>query len=338
MKFVLPHGGYGLGNDLIPWAKGFILAQELGATLLHPAWGNNSRHYHRYFKTFRYDYLVYRLLRRGLPRYRFPEQDYRDLGLNDFAESCAAFMKMKGLDKKKAFIVEITGFWGAFRGLSSARSFIIASLLNTAYTQENLYFLSKHLSERRITIGVHIRLGDFRPAGGYTYAGIEQAAIPIEWYEYLFKSLETELGSSNVQWVLCSDGRPEQLGRLLGRANVTFASGLGHSDISDLLLLARSDLLICSISSYSMWAAFLSAAPYIWYRPNLVEATEGRVNRFIRSLGVNTEWSREGGVAGRAVALNTGDVLPVHLLGHLQMRRRLKDLGRDLVLGGAVAT
>ena len=38
IKLVLPHGGYGLGNDLVPWAKAYILSNELGARLLHPAW------------------------------------------------------------------------------------------------------------------------------------------------------------------------------------------------------------------------------------------------------------------------------------------------------------
>ena len=40
-------------------------------------------------------------------------------------------------------------------------------------------------------------------------------------------------------------------------------------DCSDLLMLASADLLLCSTSTYSSLAAFLSDAPYLWFAPNL---------------------------------------------------------------------
>jgi len=36
-----------------------------------------------------------------------------------------------------------------------------------------------------------------------------------------------------------------------------------------MLALADADLLVCSVSSYSAWAAFLSNTPYLWFEPNL---------------------------------------------------------------------
>ncbi len=336
MRLILPHGGYGLGNDLIPWAKAYILSRELGAVLLHPAWGNNSRKYYRYFRTSRYDYLAYRLLRRALPRYRFTEEDYQEIHIDDFAESAKAFMRRKGLANKRRYILEVTGFWGAFRGLESAKGYILSRLLNTAYTQENLYSLRKQLWHDRLTIGVHVRLGDFRQAGAFHYAGIEQASLPLDWYEYLCHRLEAALGKKNIQWVICSDGRPEELGTLVDRDNAILASQRPYSDISDLLALCDADLLVCSISSYSMWAAFLSHSPYIWYKSNLVEIPEGHVNRFIRSLGIQLENSASETTEGRGVALNVGDALPVCLLEYLETRYRLKQSRHDLVRGGAV--
>lgn len=112
MKLIHPHGGYGLGNELFVWGKGFVLSQALKAILLHPAWGNNPRRYHRYFRTSRFDYLCYRMLLRSATRYRFTEADYRRYGANDFVASTRAFIDQHDLRQKTHYIVEVTGFWG----------------------------------------------------------------------------------------------------------------------------------------------------------------------------------------------------------------------------------
>lgn len=336
MKFVLPHGGYGLGNELIPWAKGYILAQVLGAKLLHPAWGNNPRKYNKYFRTFRYDYIVYRVLRRTLPRFRFSEADYRSIGINDFAESCRVFAKESGLNKKKHYVIEITGFWGAFEGLASAKNFILGSLLNTAYTQGNLFSISNRIQSERLTVGIHVRLGDFVPAGHYNYEGKEQTSIDLEWYKYLCDTLVDNLGENNIQFLICSDGNPSQLKGLADRENAVFLSQMPGSDISDMLALRDADLLICSISSFSMWAAFLSRSPYVWFRENLVDIEAGLANRFIRSLGILPDQGVDQIDQGRCVALGKGDSLPPDLLNYLNTIRINKSAKTDLVRGGAI--
>ena len=338
MKLVLPHGGYGLGNDLIPWAKGFILAQELGARLLHPAWGNNPRKYYKYFRTFPYDYQVYRILRRTLPRYRFTEEDYRTIGIDSFSESCKVFVRNYDLKNKQNYIIEITGFWGAFEGIGAATDFIISCLSNTAHTQENISTIKKKLHKDKLTVGIHVRLGDFWQAGQLDYPGAEQISIPLDWYCYIRDELGASLGSENVQFIICSDGRIEELTELVDRSNALFASSLPNSDISDLFLLKNADLLICSISSYSMWAAFLSNSPYVWYRPNLIDSQDGYVNKFVRSLGIYTPIQGfNKSVAGRGVALSIGDPFPNHLIDHLRILHRNKQARFDLIRGGAIS-
>ena len=56
--------GYGLGNELIPWARALLAAQLLGAHFLPPAFGLNRRRYWRHFGTPRYDWLRNRTLQR----------------------------------------------------------------------------------------------------------------------------------------------------------------------------------------------------------------------------------------------------------------------------------
>ena len=104
MRLVMPHGGYGLGNDLIPWAKGYILSGELGAKLLHPAWGNNPRQYWRYFGTSRWDWQWYRVLVRAFPRYVFSEEIYREAGENDFEKACKYFAEKHDLYSKNILL------------------------------------------------------------------------------------------------------------------------------------------------------------------------------------------------------------------------------------------
>ena len=40
--------------------------------------------------------------------------------------------------------------------------------------------------------------------------------------------------------------------------------GEKYTDVSDLLALAMADLLVCSVSTFSLAAAWLSDAPYLW--------------------------------------------------------------------------
>ena len=59
---------------------------------------------------------------------------------------------------------------------------------------------------------------------------------------------------------------------LLQQVRTRFAEGIATRD---LLALARADLLVCSISSFSAWAAFLSDAPYLWFAPQLTPQPDG---------------------------------------------------------------
>lgn len=337
MKFVLPHGGYGLGNDLIPWAKAYIISQELGAILLHPAWGNNPRRYSKYFRTSCLDHQWYRVLVHTMPRLRFDEKDFRRIGVNDFAEASKIFGQEQQLYSRKHYILEITGFWGAFRGLETAKDFVLSCLLNTAFTQENLFIINKRLTREKLTIGIHVRLGDFYPAGTVDYCGAEQVSIPLQWYCDICDQLDAHFGEERLQIVVCSDGLRNQLLPLIERNNVFFVSELGNSDISDLIALINADLLVCSISSYSMWAAFLSQSSYIWYLPNLVETDSGLANRFIRSLGIQSSHiCLSSSMSARGIALGNKQLLPEYLLAHLELLAGKKSPWCDLVRGGSV--
>lgn len=163
MRLIRPHGGYGLGNELIPWAKAWILAQELGAHCLSPSWGTNPRGYGRLFRSPPWDGLLHRGITNVLPNVFFGEDQFHSIGHHDFRLAARIFSEQQGLNQRKHYVVNITGLWGAFSGLESARHFLLSRLLNTRYTVENLATISSWLSPHRLRVGVHIRRGDFSP-------------------------------------------------------------------------------------------------------------------------------------------------------------------------------
>lgn len=283
----MPHGGYGLGNDLIPWAKGYILASQLNAYLLHPAWGNNRRGYARYFRTGRFDWQGYRLLARSLPKLAFTEHDYRASGQNDFCKACALFINKNQLLNWRHYIVTITGLWGAFSGIKAARHFVMAQLLTTNYTQKNLIQLMRRLEPTKLTVGIHVRLGDFRTAASdQDLQGAVNTRLPMAWYRHICALLTAAVGEDRLQFLIASDGSRAEVRELLDEFPSIFSSELPNSDCSDLIALSEADLLICSLSTFSAWAAFISHAPYIWSSPNL--SPLGRncvVNKAVRAFG-----------------------------------------------------
>ena len=54
--------------------------------------------------------------------------------------------------------------WGP-QTVYKAKEYILKRLLNTAYTLDNLSIVNSSLELGRITVGVHIRLGDFYEIG-----------------------------------------------------------------------------------------------------------------------------------------------------------------------------
>ena len=110
-------------------------------------------------------------------------------------------------------------------------------------------------------------------------------------------------------------------------------------------LLARSggdDLLVCSVSSFSMLAAFVSDRPYLWFAPQLTEVDD-RLTLWGREPAQRSEHSP----TGRSLALRSQAVrprgIPVPASGRVELTAvDLRppedgwDRRRDLLYYGAV--
>lgn len=338
--------GAGLGNELVPWARAWLMAREIGARCLPPAFGLNERRYHRHFGTSRLDWLRQRLMLRALPCVHFTEHDYRAHGGGDVSRAFAAFAAQRGLHARAPLVVATDGMWGGLPHIARARQFVRGLLWRSRHAGANLAELGARLDPGKLTVAMHVRLGDFASADSVAdpaaMRGRFNVSMPLAWFVELGRQLRDAFGE-RVQFQVFSDGSPERLRPLLEAVQPVPTACARPADVSDLLAMAQADLLLCSVSTYSVWAAALSDAPYVWYRPQLQ----------VHAQGLGSIWGHEPAQAapdgataralaeqlahapaqriGRAFALDRGEALPEALRAALEQRGRQCRAAADLV-------
>lgn len=351
MRYCLPRvqgRGAGLGNELIPWARSFLAAQMLDAQCLPPAFGMNTRRYWRHFGTPRYDFVTNRAIEKLLPVVRYTEADYLRYGGGDFVKAFAPFAEEHELHNRSHYVLVTDGMWGGYRHIASARDFVYSTLYQSRFAAKNLLAVQSRLDTEKITVAMHVRLGDFgaAPTELSAYQGKFNLALPLQWYRNIATTLVRELGD-NVQFIIVSDGTAEQLGPLLQGLNAITTSDLPDSDCSDLLALANADLLVCSVSSFSATAAYLSKAPYLWFEPNLQKHAEGFYSIWgheknqLRidsptAKSIESLTSDNRGIAGRGIAIDIDGNLPIELINELVVRKESGRTHRDLIQYGVI--
>ena len=278
LRYCLPRvakRGHGLANELIPWARAFLAAQILGARLLPPAFALNRRRYWRHFGTPLDDWIRNRAIEHLLPRVEFAEEDYLEHGGNDLLVALRSFAAAHGLYDRAGYVLTTSGMWGGFRHIAPARDFVRATLYQSRYAAGNLLRLQERLDPEKILVGMHVRLGDFRAAGKPgDFGKVANMCLPIEWFCNIAAALKARF-ADEVQFLVVSDGTADQLRPLTTAFSCLTTNDLANSDCSDVLALANMDLLVCSASTYSALAAFLSNSPYLWFAPSLYLHAQG---------------------------------------------------------------
>jgi hypothetical protein len=273
MRFVvarhLGRRGEGLGNEILPWAKGWIASQVLDAHLVGPAWGLNRRKYYRNFRTSRMDFFWEELLAH-LPHHAFTEQDYRITGEIDFGKAIRKWAESNGLSGKRSFIVTVDSMCGGYPSIRNARPFLWSQLLNSRDALRNVYEILSTLDRCKLFVAVHMRLSDDfdTPKENESQRGKFNQKIPGKWYLGVCEALQRTFGDT-LQFHFFTDRGGAAFNEAVRRFNPSQRPQHGLTECSDLLLMALADLRICSVSSYSMIASFLSDGPYIWYEPQL---------------------------------------------------------------------
>jgi hypothetical protein len=348
MRFVVAkrHGrrGSGLGNEIFPWAKGWIASQVLNARLIGPSWGLNQRKYQRNFGTSRLDFLVEDALTH-LPHHDFTESEYRATGEIDFGAAIQKWATARGLGKKSSYIVGVEGMWGGYPSIHNARGFLLLKLLSSRDALRNAYQVASTLDRRKLFVAVHMRYardGFSSTQAGESVRGRFNIFIPGEWYLWACEELRKQF-RDRIQFWFFTDRRGAEFDEAVRRFNPGQTQQQGLTECSDLLLMAQADLRVCSVSSYSLAASFLSGGPYLWYEPQL--SLDGGNYSLWGHIGPqHAPWSPELNGRGGAhhaegndaalfpgTAMRVGDSLPASLLQILDQKLLLNDPRTNLL-------
>lgn len=352
------HGrrGEGLGNELLPWAKGWLASQALNAHLIGPSWGINKRRYYRNFGTSRLDFILEDTLRR-MPHYDFSEEDYRETGEIDFGTAIRKWASSRGLLRRRSFTVSVGGMWGGYASIRAARSFLLGKLLNSRHALRNVHEVVSQLDRNKLFVAVHIRsaANEFQTLkGGESARGRFNILVPGEWYLWVCEALQQRY-VDRIQFRFFTDRGGPYFDEAVRRFSPEAPRQTGLTECSDLLLMAQADLRVCSVSSYSLAASFLSGGPYVWYEPQLTKSEglytlwgDEKAQRAAGSLSnlskqfVATRLNTCGN--GKALtyvplgaAMDIGDPLPASLCNHLDLRLSSLDRRTNLVEYGCIA-
>jgi hypothetical protein len=346
----LTHGlrGSGLGNEVIPWAKAFIASQEFGLQLIHPAWGLNARRYNRDFSTSRADWLGQRVLRIALPTTRITEHMVRETGEHDYALALRALANDLNIGRRgMPSVVLNEGMSGGYYGIQRARDFLQHQLMRPEHVARDLYLISEALDPERLTVAVHVRARDFASQSDGPTPAQFNMALPGRWYEAVIENLDGAFGES-VQYLIVSDANESELKTLIPRTDVIIPPRRRRPLLSDLFSMVNADVLLCSVSSFSMLAAFLSERPYVWFEPHLGDHRGWRSlwgheesQQAPRGLTAHNIVSAEAAadpIFGRGVAVGVDGRLPEELLQLLEQRATLKKRRHDLLYYGVIHT
>jgi hypothetical protein len=257
----------GLGNSLLVWAKAALFAHLNDLPLRTLGWhrlyvgpllrGERSRFYGGYFKS--EGSALERLELAVRLRIAGHEQKL-------FNPSVARRQAAK-LHTPRWVIFDAIPHWSDYFGeLKAHRQFVRTRLheqLRTSVRRELA-------SCTPPVIGVHARLGDFRPLKpGEDFAKVGCVRTPQQYFIDVIQGIRQAHGAE-LPVTVFSDGKPHELGELLSLPGVTLAPP--RPSIVDLLLLARSQVIVASAgSSFSAWAGFLSDSPVIFH-PNHIHA------------------------------------------------------------------
>lgn len=328
--------GAGLGNEVLGWAKAYLGGRELGLRVVEPPWSINPRPYRKELNRGLINDLVYGAVRLSKPQ-EISLAMVRSAGSLDYVDVLRELVERGAIAEGRS-VLHSSGMFGGYRSIAQAKTYLRSELIGTVDGRAAGEALDAGHPDL-LRVAVHFRRGDFGstpPA-----AGSFNGAVPLAWYSRVVQSLSAAI-DLDIDLVLASDtASPEAADALAGpRVHVR---SVGRSSVGDLSAMVNSDILIASVSSFSMLAAYLSDAPYVWYANQLTEVDGWR--------GI---WSLEDGGAGRKATSAASSLLgatasmprgipqgsephwQTDILEYLRNRVALRNRNSDLIYYGAV--
>ena len=330
--------GAGLGNEIIGLGKAYIGAKVLGLRFVAPPWRLNPRKYHKEIFSPISENLRYGMSR-VTPSQKVSLEMFLNTGALDYEEALNSLL-MTGQIVKGRSTLHTSGMNGGYAAIQKARPYIQSLIFGAKSSLQNLEKLDAE-RHRPIRVGLHYRAGDFD--NNVVQRGEFNSRVPIDWYVGILNSLRASLGE-DFDLIFTSDAKDSQTQELFRVPGVNLLSQQSTT-VADLSALASCDLLLCSVSSFSMLAAFISEAPYIWFEPQVSKSGgwcgiwANEENGFgkahtLKSIQINQKMG--GPAGGRGVLMNFEPKWTPGLLDFLRYRRQVRNRNKDLLYYGAV--
>ena len=327
--------GAGLGNEIKAYAKAYLGAQAFDARLVHPPWSINPRPYRSELGTSRLDALPYAAAI-AAPSYDLTWDRFQSTGLDDYWEACVA-LRDEVTSSRKPVVRHSSMMRGGFLGIRRARAFLQGRILSSAYVASaGLEFAP--IAASGVVVGVHCRAGDFGFAD--LAPGVFNARIPRDWQVAMVESFVAKCPAP-VSVVVCGDESTSDVvetlrGVLPAACSVHEGSAAG---VADLARLAWSDLVIPSVSSFSLTASFLGDGLYCWPLEHLHESGGWRSIWGFEPEQEGGPTSRAQDVAptnGRGIAQSSSPHWPDWAIEYIVRRAQLRQRESDLIYYGVV--
>ncbi len=268
----------GLGNQLFPLLKAAVFARLNDLPLLVTGYHQlkigpwlrgekTKRNYHGYF-LFEKSMIGEYIDRLKLYQYR----------KYDLVKEPVVKKLEGGSKEKRQFVFSEIPHWSDyFAGLKEHRSLAISlfhELINPAVIRSTI-------RGHRPSVGVHIRMGDFRKLkAGENFASVGAVRTPEIYFVDIIKAIREILGLP-LPVTVFTDGYRSEFETLFTMQDVHLEEG--NKDIEDLLLLSQSQFIVASAgSTFSYWAGFLSNSPLILHPDHLhASIRPEEVNRLV---------------------------------------------------------
>jgi hypothetical protein len=216
-------GGPGLANCMIIAARAYVLAKKNNYEYISPTWykislgpylrsEKDKRHYFGLFKKY---------------------------GLTGIRK--LYFIILSALHNKN--VIKISDLGNYFQDLKENRE-IVVDYFNK--------IINRKAPDIQNTIGIHIRLGDYKGTNSET---------KVDYYLNMIDVIKKTY-DNKYEFILFSDARDSDLKQIL---NNPYVKKVFFGDaLSDMLALSKCNLIIASDSTFSAMAAFLGNTPIIF--------------------------------------------------------------------------